>query len=183
MQILAWLAVLLGLRSKSQSRSAMTAICLIAAWVLLSSVLCRPGGFVFNAFLTHRDVESYNSGRSGGNYMPFSDQPSHTIAAAICCMIRPDGGVQANEAVLVSAGSPFVEPTELYYAPSRSIASALMVSVAVFIWQVLLLLLIRTMTVRLAPRLLGRYDQEPDDRPLEAQLFILPSVMGSEVTA
>ena len=185
MQILAWLAVLLGLRSKSQSRSAMTAICLIAAWVLVSSFLCRPGGFVYEAFLTHRDRERYASwpGGSPGNDMPLPEQRSHTIAAAICCMARPDGGVQANEAVLVSIGNPFVERTELYFAPSRSIASALTVSAVVFVWQVLLLLSIRAVTLRLAPRLLGRYDQEPDYRPLEAPIFTLPSVMGSEVTA
>lgn len=50
MQILAWLAVLFGLRSQSQSRSAMTAICLIAGWVIVSSFLGRPGGYAFEAF-------------------------------------------------------------------------------------------------------------------------------------
>jgi len=184
MQILAWLAVLLGLRSQSQSRSAMTAISLIAAWVLVSSFLCRPGGFVFEVILPHRDMANSGAWRGRpGIDVPFPEQRSHTIAAAICCMLRPDGGVQANEAVLVSIGSPYVETTELHHAPSRSIASALTVSAVVFIWQVVLLLLIRTVTLRLAPRLLGRYDQEPDDRPLEAQLFTLPSVIGSEVTA
>jgi len=184
MQILAWLAVLLGLRSKSQSRSAMTAICLIAAWVLVSSFLCRPGGFVFEAVVIHRDMQNTRTWRGRpGIDVRFPEQRSHTIAAAICCMVRPDGGVQANEAVLIAVGNPSVEPTELYYAPSRSIASALTVSAVVFVWQVLLLLLIRTVTLRLAPRLLGRYDQEPDYRPLEAQLFTLPSVMRSEVTA
>jgi hypothetical protein len=108
---------------------------------------------------------------------------SQTIAAAICSMVRPDGGVQANEAVLVAAGNPYIESTELYYAPSRSIASALTVSAVVFVWQVLLLIIIRTITLRLAPRLLGRHDQEPDHRPLEAQRFALPSMIGTEVTA
>ena len=185
MQILAWLAVLLGLRSKSQSRSAMTAICLIAAWVLVSSFVCRPGGVVYETFLPHQDMERFSYWRSGspGNDIPIPERRSHTIAAAICCMIRPDGGVQANEAVLVSVGNPFVEKTELYFAPSRSISSALTVSAVVFVWQVLLLLVIRTVTIRLAPRLLGRYDQEPAYRPLEAPIFTLPSVMGSEVTA
>ncbi len=185
MQILAWLAVLLGLRSQSQSRSAMTAICLMAAWVLVSSFLCRPGGLVFEAAWSVHYRHTVLSDPRRRN-VPDAEQlkeQSSTIASAVCCMFRPDGGVQANEAVLVSAGNPYVEKTELYYAPSRSIASALMVSAVVFVWQVLLLLLIRTLTLRLAPRLLGRYDQEPDYRPLEAQLFTLPSVMGSEVTA
>ena len=185
MQILAWLALLLGLRSHSQSRSAMTAICLITAWVFGSYLLCQPGGFVFEAAsnmhfrnTTHPDLrrENYPDGS------PLQAQ-SRTIASAICCMLRPDGGVQANEAVLVAAGNPYIEPTELYYAPSRLISWALTVSAVAFVWQVLLLLLIRTVTLRSAPRLLGRYDQEPDYRPLEAQIFTLPSVMGSEVTA
>ena len=106
-----------------------------------------------------------------------------TIASAICCMLRPDGGVQANEAVLASVGNPYVQHTEIFYAPSRSVASALTVSAVVFVWQVLLLLIIRRLTLGLAPRLLGRYDQEADNRPLEAQLIKLPSAMGSEVTA
>lgn len=183
MQILAWLAVLLGLRSKSQSRSAMTAISLIAAWVLVSSFLCRPGGFVYETCLTDLETDNYWRSGSHGIDIPLLEQRSHTIAAAICCMIRPDGGVQANEAVLVSVGNSHVEKTELYFAPSRSIGYALMISAVVFVWQLLLLLIIRTVTLRLAPRLLGRYDQKPDDRPLEAQLFTLPSVLGSEVTA
>ncbi len=181
MQILAWLALLLGLRSHSQSRSAMTAICLMAAWVFGSYLLCQPGGFVFEAAsnMYYRNISRTDF---GPHESPLAEE-SRTIASAICCMVRPDGGVQANEAVLVAASNPYIEPTELYFAPSRSISWALMVSAVVFVWQVLLLLLIRTVTLRLAPRLLGRYDQEPDYRPLEAQIFTLPSVMGSEVTA
>jgi hypothetical protein len=184
MQILAWLAVLLGLRSQSQSRSAMTAICLIAAWVLVSAFFCRPGGFVFEAVSrTGMFVMQADDRRGPEQVLSLRELRSQTIAAAICCMIRPDGGMQANEAVLISAGNPYVERTELYFAPSQSIASALTVSAVVFVWQLLLLLLIRTITLRWAPRLLGRYDQEPDYRPLEAPIFTLPSVMGSEVTA
>ena len=185
MQILAWIAVLMGLRSKSQSRSAMTAISAIAAWVLISSFLCRPGGLVFEAALSLHDRNTVRSDARLETKIDeiLREEQGRTIASAICCIVRPDGGVQANEAVLVSAGNPFVEKTELYYSPSRSIASAMMVSAVVFVWQVLLLLLIRRLTLRLAPRLLGRYDQEPDYRPLESQLFTVPSAMGSEVTA
>lgn len=185
MQILAWLSVLLGLRSKSQSRSAMTAICLIAAWVLVSSFLCRPGGFVFEAALSLNYQNTVRGDATRGTQFDerLLEEQSRTIASAICCMVRLDGGVQANEAVLIAAGNPYVEPTELYYAPSRSVTSALTVSAVVFIWQLLLLLLIRTLTLRFAPRLLGRFDQVPDDRRLEAQVFTLPSVMGSEVPA
>lgn len=77
-------------------------------------------------------------------------QLNQTIAAVICCMIRADGGIQANEGVLVAVGNPYVEKTELYYAPSRSIHAALTVATVVFLWQVLLLLLIRMLTLRLA---------------------------------
>ena len=185
MQILAWLAVLLGLRSKSQSRSAMTAICLIAAWVLVSSYLCRPDAVIYTAYLgPGRSSSMSNVWRIGVEYDEAAEILfDQTIASAICCMLRPDGGVQANEAVLASVGNPYVQHTEIFYAPSRSVASALTVSAVVFVWQVLLLLIIRRLTLGLAPRLLGRYDQEANNRPLEAQLIKLPSAMGSEVTA
>ena len=191
MHILTWLAVLLGLRSKSQSRSAMTAICLIAAWVLVTSFTCRPGGFVFEALLSMTDPPMQtNVPRRGPGYSGYNGyeetpegQRSRTIAAAICCMARPDGGVQANESILISVGNPDIDQDELSYAPSRSIASAVTVSAVVFVWQLVMLLLIRTLTLRLAPRLLGRQDQGPACRSMEAPLFTSPSVIGSEVIA
>lgn len=151
MQILAWLAVLFGLRSQSQSRSAMTGICLIAGWVIVSSFLGRPGGYVFEAFSNIcQSIQQGDSSRSGSenNETP-TMQLNQTIAAVICCMIRADGGIQANEGVLVAVGNPYVEKTELYYAPSRSIHAALTVATVVFLWQVLLVLLIRMLTLRL----------------------------------
>ena len=190
MHILTWLAVLLGLRSKSQSRSAMTAICLIAAWVLVTSFTCRPGGFVFETLSMTDPTPQTNALRRGPGYSGYNGyeetpegQRSRTIAAAICCMARPDGGVQANESILISVGNPDIDQDELSYAPSRSIASAVTVSAVVFVWQLVMLLLIRTLTLRLAPRLLGRQDQGPACRSMEAPLFTSPSVIGSEVIA
>ena len=191
MHILTWLAVLLGLRSKSQSRSAMTAICLIAAGVLVTSFTSRPGGFVFEALLSMTDPPMQtNVPRRGPGYSGYNGyeetpegQRSRTIAAAICCMARPDGGVQANESILISVGNLTVDQGELSYAPSRSVVSAVTVSGVVFVWQLVMLLLIRTLTLRLAPRLLGRQDQGPACRSMEAPLFTSPSVIGSEVIA
>ncbi|MDA1230102.1 MAG: hypothetical protein O2856_04950, partial [Planctomycetota bacterium] len=96
-------------------------------------------------------------------------------------MTRPDGGVQANEAVLLTLGNRNVQKYELYYAPSHSVASALTVSMVVFIWQVIFMLCIRVVTLRLAPGLLGRVDEEYGYRSL--QLEQLPSylMLGSEV--
>lgn len=185
MQILVWLAILFGLRSQSQSRSAMTAICLIAGWVIVSSFLGRPGGYVFEAFNNIcQSIQQGDSSRSGSenNETP-TMQLNQTIAAVICCMIRADGGIQANEGVLVAVGNPYVEKTELYYAPSRSIQSALIVATVVFLWQVLLLLLIRMLTLRLAPRLLGRFDQESEYDTPEVQHFTMPSGTISEMIA
>ncbi len=190
MHILTWLAVLLGLRSKSQSRSAMTAICLIAAWVLVTSFTCRPGGFVFETLSMTDPTPQTNALRRGPGYSGYNGyeetpkgQRSRTIAAAICCMARPDGGVQANESILISVGNLHVDQDELSYAPSRSIASALTVSGVVFVWQLVMLLLIRATTLRLAPRLLGRQDQGTASGSPEAKLSPPFPVMGSEVIA
>ena len=190
MHILTWLAVLLGLRSKSQSRSAMTAICLIAAWVLVTSFTCRPGGFVFETLSMTGPTPQTNAPRRGPGYSGYNGyeetpegQRSRTIAAAICCMARPDGGVQANESILISVGNPYIDQDELSYAPSRSIASAVTVSAVVFVWQLVMLLLIRATTLRLAPRLLGRQDQGTASGSPEAKLSPPFPVMGSEVIA
>ena len=185
MQILVWLAVLFGLRSQSQSRSAMTGICLIAGWVIVSSFLGRPGGYVFEAFSNIcQSIQQGDSSRSGSenNETP-TMQLNQTIAAVICCMIRADGGIQANEGVLVAVGNPYVEKTELYYAPSRSIHAALTVATVVFLWQVLLLSLIRMLTLRLAPRMLGRFDQESEYHTPEVQHLTSPSGTISEMIA
>jgi len=184
MRIVVWISVLLGLRSTSQSRSAMTAICLIAGWVLLTSFTCRPGEAVFELVRTLAESLSPPVPWQGSGYEESPEQLRHsTIASAVCCLIRLDGGVQANEAFLLSAGNSSVEKSELYYAPSSSIASALTVSGIVFLWQVVLCLFIRALTLWLAPRLLGRRDQRVDHRSSEAQRFTSPSVMGSEVIA
>ncbi len=137
MRIVAWISVLLGLRSTSQSRSAMTAICLIAGWVLLTTYTCRPRAVVFEVVRTTMESLSPPIPWQGSRYEESPDQLKlSTIASAVCCLIRLDGGVQANEAFLISAGNSNVEKIELNYAPSRSIASALTVSSLVLLWQV-----------------------------------------------
>jgi hypothetical protein len=184
MQILAWISVLLGLRSTSQSRSAMTAICLVAAWVLITSFACRPGGIAYEVVRSATESQLPISNWNGaGNTETPEQMRSRTIAAAVCCLLRPDGGVQANEAVLLAAGNASYDKGSLYYAPSHSIASAFSVSVIVLLWQVALFLLIRNLTLRWAPRLLGRHDQQTDNQVPDAPQHQLQSITGSEVMA
>jgi len=184
MHILSWLSVLLGLRSQSQSRSAMTAICLIAGWVLVSTYLCQRGGFVFDAISAtgHRiaGIEPWSGNRD--EETP-EQQQVNSVAAALCCIMRPDGGIQANEAVLVSVGNPYVERDALYYSPSRSLTTALIVSFLVFVWQFGLLWVLKSVTLGLAPRLLGRVDQKPRNPELESHWSPPIPAMGSEVIA
>ena len=184
MHILSWLAVLLGLRSQSQSRSAMTAICLIAGWVLVSTFACQPSGFVFEAIsATGNKIAGTDVWLRGRNEESLEQQRVNSVAAALCCMMRPDGGIQANEAVLVCVGNPYVDKQALYYDTSRTLETALIVSAFVFVWQLMLLWALKAVTLRLAPGLLGRVDQKPCDTELESQW--LPSIpaMGSEAIA
>jgi len=184
MRIIAWLSLVLGLRSHSQSKSSMTAISVIAAWVLIAAFLCRPGGFVFEGL-------NIAGQRIASRFTSPATQLEQTVraeriavgAAGICCMARLDGGVQANEAVLVAIGNPHVEPTSLYYAPSRSYFSAVSVSAIVFGWQMLLLLLLQTLTLRLAPALLQRNDQISVLMSLEEEKTWPSVARGSEVLA
>jgi len=184
MHILSWLAVLLGLRSQSQSRSAMTAICLIAGWVLVSTFLCQPDGFVFEAIsITGHSIAGTDIRTRGRNEEMPEQQRVNSVAAALCCMMRPDGGIMANEAVLVCVGNPYVDKRALYYSPSRSLDTALIVSAVVFVWQLMLLWCIKAVTLGLAPRLLGRVDQKPSNPELQSQWSPSISPMGSEVIA
>ena len=177
MRIIAWVSVLLGLRSTSQSRSAMTAICLVTGWVLLTSFICRPGEAVFELARSTAENLSPPIRWQGAGYEESPDQLRlSTIASTVCYLIRLDGGLQANEAFLMSAANSYVERIDLNYAPSRSISTAFSVSSLVLLWQTGMFLLIRYLTLRLAPRLLGRLDQQanmPGFTPLPVALSIM----------
>lgn len=162
----------------------MTAICLIAGWVLVSTFACQPSGFVFEAIsATGNKIAGTDVWLRGRNEESLEQQRVNSVAAALCCMMRPDGGIQANEAVLVCVGNPYVDKQALYYDTSRTLETALIVSAFVFVWQLMLLWALKAVTLRLAPGLLGRVDQMPCDTELESQW--LPSIpaMGSEVIA
>ena len=119
----------------------------------------------------------------GRNEESPEQQRVNSIAVALCCMMRPDGGIQANEAVLVCVGNPYVDKQALYYDPSRSLDTALIVSAFVFGWQLLLLWGLKAVTLGLAPRLLGRVDQKSRDPELESQWSPSISTVGSEMIA
>jgi hypothetical protein len=61
--------------------------------------------------------------------------------------------------------------------------TALIVSFLVFVWQFGLLWILKSVTLALAPRLLGRVDQKPRDPELESHWSPSIPAMGSEVIA
>ncbi len=184
MRIIAWLSVLLGLRSHSQSKSTMAAMTLITGWVLVSAFLCEPTGFVYQAMYgTGLNIMSGFSHPSNNLEQKDFERRIAAGAAGVCCLMRPDGGIQANEAVLNAIGIPNVPSTALYYAPSRSPVSAVCVSAIVFGWQMLVFLLVRKLTIWLAPALLQRKDQFEVPMSAEQQNPWPSVVRGSEVLA
>ncbi|MCA9008424.1 MAG: ABC transporter permease subunit [Planctomycetaceae bacterium] len=182
MRTLAWLSVLLGLRSESQSRAAIMAIGLISAWILVTSYSFRPGATGYQAIHTLTGSFFHVRRRADSEESP-REIRNRTITSTICCLLRPDGGIQANEAVLIAVGNPYVGKHNLYYAPSKSMGAALTVSAIVLIWQILMLYQIRSLTLRLAPGLLGRFDQLPETQRVEPEHLPLLSGSGSEVIA
>ena len=182
MRILAWLAVLLGLRSESQSRATIMAIGLMSAWVLVASYSLRPGAVGYQAIYTLTNTFLHVPARADVEETP-QEIRNRTITSTICCLLRPDGGIQANEAVLIAVGSPYVGKHNLYYAPSRSMGAAVTVSALVLIWQCLMLYQLRALTLRLAPGFLGRFDQMPETQHVKAEFLPLLSGSGSEVIA
>jgi hypothetical protein len=182
MRILAWLAVLLGLRSESQSRAAIMAIGLMSAWVLVASFSLRPGAVGYQAIHTLTNTFFHVPARADVEETP-QEIRNRTITSTICCLLRPDGGIQANEAILVAVGGSNVGKHNLYYAPSKSMGAAVTVSALVLIWQFLMLYQVSALTLRLAPGFLGRFDQMPETQPVQAEFLPLLSGSGSEVVA
>ena len=164
MHLLAWLSVLLGLRSTTQSKSVMTAITVIAAWVLISGWIAQPGGFVhevLNRAYLGDSLPDYSDRYGRRGFSNDNRRPDSSAAIGfMLCTLRPDGGIQANESILVAATGGRVRDNTLTWMLSGNSVTAFMASVAVLVAQFLLLLLLKTFTLRLAPRLLQRRDQQ-----------------------
>ena len=164
MHLLAWLSVLLGLRSTTQSKSVMTAITVIVAWVMISGWIAQPFGFVHGVlnmvYLGDPLPDaSDNYGRRGFSNVDRRPDASAAIGFMLCTL-RPDGGIQANESILAAATGGQILHNSLAWMLSGNSVTAFMASVAVLVSQFLLLMLVQTITLRLAPRLLQRRDQQ-----------------------
>ncbi len=168
MHLLAWLSVLLGLRSTTQSKSVMTAITVIAAWVMISGIVSLPGGPLDQAVNSSVGFV-FSSVRTLALALTGSDTISSSVLtetiAFVCAFslwgLQAQGGIQVNEHILASASGGRVAGGGLSSALATSFSSALAASFVVAATQFLLLLLVRTITLRLAPRLLQRRDQQP----------------------
>ena len=168
MHLLAWLSLLLGMRSKSQSKSVMVAMTVIAAWVMISAIVSLPGGLLDQAVNS-----SVGSVFSAVRTLAWSLTGSYSSTAALTVLtetiafvisfsiwsLQPQGGIQVNEYILVAVSNGPVAGTGLSSALATSFSSALTASVVVVVSQFLLMMLVKTITLSLAPKLLHRRDQ------------------------
>ncbi len=164
MHLIAWISVLLGMRSQSQSKSVMTAITVIATWVMISAVVSRPGGlldqsvnssvgFVFSAAHT---VAIFVTGSEAIARSVVTETIAFVSAFSLWSL-QLQGGIEINEYILSPASG---SGSRLSSALATSFPSAMMAAFVVLIAQFLLMRLIQTITLRLAPRLLQRRDQK-----------------------
>ena len=173
MHLVVWLSALMGLRSPTQARSVMAAITVLGVWVVGSAFLLTPGefGYRFGAstlssfFGIDEQVFSENFvlpsyGRDTWDEMGRQEKIERLMAtvSSVSCLLRPDGSIWANESILASSSLAGVSKTAPFYAFSRLRSTAVLVSVLVLVWHILMMLFFRTLTLKLAPRLLQRLD-------------------------
>jgi ABC-type transport system involved in multi-copper enzyme maturation permease subunit len=170
MHEVAWLSTLCGLRSKSQTRSVMTAMGVIGGWIILSLMLASPGG------LAHRMTLSVlmSGSLADGDVMPLNRQLRYlsdgesiellelnATAGILLSCLRPDGSVQANEAVLIAAtygttSRAAVSLPGMLAAPGPAVA--VFGAVVVLLWHAGVMLCFRWLALKLAPRVMNRVD-------------------------
>lgn len=174
MHLIVWLSALMGLRSSTQARSVMSAIAVLGVWVAFSVFLLTPGGIGYNAgfrvlgpyfgiadhaasWSYHYDISRYNQREHFENQEKI-DRMAATLSA-ITCLMRPDGSIWANESILASNGRTKNYQGMPFYDFSRFRSTAVIVSLMVLAWHVLMMLFFRKLTLMLAPRLLQRHDE------------------------
>jgi ABC-type transport system involved in multi-copper enzyme maturation permease subunit len=173
MHEVAWLSTLCGLRSKSQTRSVMTAMGVIGGWIILSLMLASPGGWIHRAVfavLAMSDEDPSDdlySARYGGQWIGFNESHTdvglrelHATAGILLAFVRPDGCVQANEAVLIAAASATSRNSKslpgMLAAPGPAVA--VFGAVVVLLWHSGVMLCFRWLALKLAPRVMNRVD-------------------------
>lgn len=164
MHLISWLSTLLGLRSTTQSRSVLAAMAVLAGWMILSFGLVSPGAPLYEAFLEIAYQPNLPHFEIPGS--PTHQESADAMASIAACLLRPDGSIQANEAILVAASNPNITADAAYYGFSGSLGMAIAASFLVFLAHFFLTLLLRKLTLRLAPRLLQRQDEKVIAQPL-----------------
>ena len=158
MHLIAWLSALAGLRSPTQARSVMSALTVLGVWMMVAIFVTDPRSGIYRSvsivFGAAGDSGNYYSGFSYGQ-RSVPDAPA-AILATVACMLRPDGSIQANESILVPISGASLRGWEIFAPFSQTQAMAFLASLAVFAVHFLLTVLTRRVTLRLAPRLLGR---------------------------
>ena len=179
MHLVVWLSALMGLRSPTQARSVMAAITVLGVWVAGSAYLLTPGEFGYSfgvstlssffgisdqIFSENFVLPSY--GRDPDDEIEQQEKIERLMAtiSSVCCLMRPDGSIWANESILASNSLAGISKTAPFYAFSRLRSTAVLVSVLVLAWHILMMLFFRKLTLKLAPRLLQRFDDEQPGR-------------------
>jgi hypothetical protein len=189
MHLVVWLSALMGLRSPTQARSVMAAITVLGVWVAGSAYLLTPGEFGYgfgvstlSSFFGIQDQgfsENFSLSRQGqapGDQVERREKIERLMAtiSSVSCLLRPDGSIWANESILASNTLAGVSRTAPFYAFSKLRSTAVLVSLLVLAWHIVMMLLFRALTLRLAPRLLQRLD--------DGQLSQSPRVNVSSAT-
>lgn len=173
MHQLAWLATLLGLRSTSQTRSVMMSLSVVTAWLLVSVWIASPGGWLHRQLLPDDAGDYVNYFRNrypyGMGSLPELD-PATTQqvvrSGLVLCLLRPDGCIQSAESLLSAAtGSRYGDGSVVVMLAADGPLSAFVAALVILTWHAGLLLLFRTIALRLAPWMLNRRDESTQVRP------------------
>lgn len=187
MHLVVWLSALMGLRSPTQARSVMAAITVLGVWVAGSAFLLTPGEFGYSfglstlsPFFGIRDRGFSENFILRGQFQAPGDEIEQqekierlmATMSSVCCLMRPDGSIWANESILASNNLAGISKTAPFYAFSKLRSTAAIVSLIVLAGHILMMLCFRGLTLTLAPRLLQRLD---DGIPMNSPLIEKPS--------
>ena len=187
MHLVVWLSALMGLRSPTQARSVMAAITVLGVWVAGSAFLLTPGEFGYSfglstlsPFFGIRDRGFSENFILRGQFQAPGDEIEQqekierlmATMSSVCCLMRPDGSIWANESILASNNLAGISKTAPFYAFSKLRSTAAIVSLTVLAGHILMMLCFRGLTLTLAPRLLQRLD---DGIPMNSPLIEKPS--------
>ena len=175
MHLVAWLSVWLGLKSSTQARSVMSAVTTIALWLAVSVFFFSPRGPAFRVAIDYvaewTNAPTYFNTSNMEARQVKKYRQNLAFVSTLACLTRPDGSIQANEAILAARSNPESDNYELesFQGFSRYPDWAAVASLIVLAWQALMMILVRSWTLRRAPLLLSRYDELPASFAIEAR--------------